>query len=89
MLFCIALIAALQTFSLQVTWTNFLMVSLEVAPKTGQSLLISRLEFEKIKIIYQTIKELKPPDFIHGKDGLGKTNQPGPKISYQQKSAAK
>ena len=36
MLFGIALIAALQTFSLQVTLTNFLMVSFEVAQKTGQ-----------------------------------------------------
>lgn len=29
-----------------------------------------------------------PPDFIHGKDGLGNTNQPEPKISVQSKPAA-
>jgi len=29
-----------------------------------------------------------PPDFIHGKDGLGNTNQPEPKISVQSKSAS-
>ena len=29
-----------------------------------------------------------PPDFIHGKDGLGNTNQPAPKTTYQSKSAA-
>jgi purine nucleosidase len=29
-----------------------------------------------------------PPDFIHGKDGLGNTNQPAPKITFQPKPAA-
>ena len=29
-----------------------------------------------------------PPDFIHGKDGLGNTNQPDPKITCQSKPAA-
>lgn len=29
-----------------------------------------------------------PPDFIHGKDGIGNTNQPEPKISVQSKSAS-
>lgn len=29
-----------------------------------------------------------PPDFIHGKDGLGNTNQPVPKIHSQSKPAA-
>lgn len=29
-----------------------------------------------------------PPDWVHGKDGLGNTNQPEPKISAQQKPAA-
>jgi inosine-uridine nucleoside N-ribohydrolase len=31
---------------------------------------------------------IPPPDFVHGKDGLGNTNQPEPKIAAQQKSAA-
>ena len=30
-----------------------------------------------------------PPDFVHGKDGLGNTNQPDPKISCQEKPAAR
>ena len=29
-----------------------------------------------------------PPDFIHGRDGLGNTDQPVPKITFQSKSAA-
>jgi purine nucleosidase len=29
-----------------------------------------------------------PPDFIHGKDGLGNTNQPIPKVTFQPKPAA-
>jgi purine nucleosidase len=29
-----------------------------------------------------------PPDFIHGKDGLGNTHQPDPGITYQPKPAA-
>jgi inosine-uridine nucleoside N-ribohydrolase len=29
-----------------------------------------------------------PPDFIHGKDGLGNTNQPVPKITFESKPAA-
>ena len=29
-----------------------------------------------------------PPDFVHGKDGLGNTYQPEPKTTYQQKPAA-
>lgn len=29
-----------------------------------------------------------PPDFIHGRDGLGNTDQPDPKITFQSKSAA-
>lgn len=29
-----------------------------------------------------------PPDFVHGKDGLGDTHQPEPKISAQEKPAA-
>lgn len=29
-----------------------------------------------------------PPDFVHGKDGLGNTNQTEPKTTYQQKPAA-
>ena len=34
------------------------------------------------------IKRESPPDFVHGKDGLGNTGQPAPKSSAQTKSAA-
>lgn len=35
-----------------------------------------------------TVPLAPPPDFVHGKDGLGDTHQPEPKISAQQKPAS-
>lgn len=60
---------------------------------TQNALTVVELSQKNIPVYKGADKPLRklpdaPPDFIHGKDGLGNTYQPKPKISFQSKPAA-
>jgi len=60
---------------------------------TQNALTVAELSKRNIPVYKGADKPLRkpldaPPDFIHGKDGLGNTNQPIPKVTFQPKPAA-
>lgn len=60
---------------------------------TKNALTVVELSGKPIPVYKGASKPLRialdpPPDFVHGKDGLGNTNQPAPKISHRPKRAA-
>jgi len=60
---------------------------------TKNALTIVELSRRNIPVYKGADKPLRkaldtPPDFIHGRDGLGNTNQPVPKITFQSKPAS-
>lgn len=60
---------------------------------TKNALRVVELAGKKIPVFQGAERSLfappiDPPDFVHGKDGLGNTSQPEPKITAQPKSAA-
>jgi purine nucleosidase len=60
---------------------------------TKNALTVVELSKRNIPVYKGAAKPLRktldpPPDFIHGNDGLGNTNQPNPQISFQAKPAA-
>jgi inosine-uridine nucleoside N-ribohydrolase len=64
-----------------------------VDQSTKNALTIVQLSGKNIPVYKGAGKPLRkpleaPPDFIHGRDGLGNTNQPDPKMTYQSLSAA-
>jgi len=57
------------------------------------ALTVVELSKKKIPVYKGAVKPLRvpldtPPDFVHGKDGLGNTHQPDPTITYEPKPAA-
>jgi purine nucleosidase len=88
-----ALILALKYPGFDVLGITTVFGNAYVDQTTKNALTIVELSKKNIPVYKGAAKPLRvqleaPPDFIHGKDGLGNTNQPDPKISYQQKPAA-
>lgn len=88
-----AIILALQSsrFDIVGITTVFGNASLEQATKNA--LRVVELSGKTIPVYKGAEKPLSiplapPPDFVHGKDGLGNTHQPEPKTSAQEKPAA-
>lgn len=57
------------------------------------ALTVVELSKRKIPVYKGAVKPLRvplatPPDFVHGKDGLGNTHQPEPTMTYEPKPAA-
>lgn len=90
----IAIVAAMQHpgFEILGITTTFGNATLEQATKN--TLRIVELSGRKIPVYRGAGKPLRvplepPPDFVHGKDGLGNTHQPEPSTKPQNKSAAR
>ena len=87
------LVLALQTSQLEIVGITTVAGNAHVAVCTKNALRVVELSGKNIPVFQGAEKSLvvpvpPPPDFVHGKDGLGNTTQPEPKISARQKPAA-
>ena len=88
-----ALILAMQYPAFEILGITSVFGNAYVEQATKNALRVVELSGKNIPVCKGAEKPLSipietPPDFIHGKDGLGNTNQPEPRLSYQKKSAA-
>ena len=87
------LVLALQYPGIEIVGITTVSGNAYVEQCTKNALRVVELSGKNIPVFKGAEKSLvvplqSPPDFVHGKDGLGNTNQPEPKISAQKKSAA-
>lgn len=87
------LVFALQLPQLDIIGITTVAGNAHVEQCTKNTLRVVELAGKEIPVFQGSEKSLvvpavAPPDFVHGKDGLGNTNQPEPKISVQKKAAA-
>jgi len=89
-----AVILAMQYSGFEILGITTVFGNASLLQGTNNALRIVELSGKNIPV-YQgaekplTVPQAPPPVFVHGNDGLGNTNQPGPKIKAQQKSAAR
>ena len=87
-----AIILALQSSRFEVVGITTVFGNASLVQGTKNALRVIELSGKTIPVYKGAEKPLSvplapPPDFVHGKDGLGDTHQPEPMISAQQKSA--
>jgi purine nucleosidase len=88
-----ALILALQFSRFEIVGITTVFGNASLEQGTKNALRVVELSGKTIPVYKGAGKPLSvpldpPPDFVHGKDGLGDTHQPEPKLSPQEKSAA-
>ena len=88
-----ALILAMQYPGFNILGITTVFGNAYLEQATKNALIIVELSKTNIPVYKGAGKPLRkpldaPPDFIHGKDGLGNTDEPGPKIMHQPKPAA-
>ena len=88
-----ALILAMQYPGIEILGITTVFGNASLEQSTKNALRTVELSGKNIPVYKGAEKPLSvplaaPPDFVHGKDGLGNTNQPEPKIACQQKPAA-
>ena len=88
----IALVIALQQPRLEILGITTMFGNALVEQATKNALRIVELSGKNIPVYKGASKPLSvplrpPPDFVHGKDGLGDTGQPAPVSRVQEKSA--
>ena len=89
----IALILAMQSPDLEILGITTTFGNVKVEQATENALRIVELSGKSISVYQGADKPLSvplrpPPDFVHGKDGLGNTGQPEPTTKAQSKPAA-
>jgi purine nucleosidase len=89
----IAIILAMQYPGFEILGITATFGNATIEQATKNALRIVELSGKKIPVYRGADKPLSvplqpPPDFVHGKDGLGNTNQPEPSIKPQDKPAA-
>jgi inosine-uridine nucleoside N-ribohydrolase len=88
------LVLALQYPGIEIVGITTTSGHINIGQRTRNALRIVELSGKNIPVFQGAAKPLfvstlsQGPDFVHGNDGLGNTNQPEPKIKAQQKSAA-
>lgn len=87
-----ALILAMQYPGFEILGITTVFGNASLAQGTINALRVVELSGRSIPVYRGAEKPLSiplapPPDFVHGKDGLGNTNQPEPRIKVQEKSA--
>jgi inosine-uridine nucleoside N-ribohydrolase len=88
------LVLALQSPQLDIVGITTTSGHINIGQRTKNALRIVEMSGKNIPVFQGAAKPLfvstlsEGPDFVHGKDGLGNTNQPEPKLKAQQKSAA-
>lgn len=88
-----AIILSLQSSRLDIVGITTVFGNASLKQGTKNALRVVELSGKTIPVYRGAEKPLHvplapPPDFVHGKDGLGDTDQPEPTISVQHKSAA-
>lgn len=88
-----AIILAMQYSGFDIVGITTMFGNAYVDQATKNALTVVELSGRSIPVYKGAAKPLRiklapPPDFVHGKDGLGNTNQAAPKGSQQSKSAA-
>jgi inosine-uridine nucleoside N-ribohydrolase len=89
----IALILALRSSRFDIIGITTVFGNASLEQGTKNALRVVELSGKNNSCLQRCGKPLRvplrpPPDFVHGKDGLGNTDQPEPKISAHEKSAA-
>jgi len=90
----IAIVLAMQYSGFEIVGISTMFGNAQVDQATRNALTIVELSGRTVPVYKGASKPLRlplepPPDFVHGKDGLGNTHQPPPKNSPQAKSAAR
>jgi purine nucleosidase len=90
----IAIVLAMQHSGFEIVGISTMFGNAYVGQATQNALIIVDLSGRTIPVYKGAPKPLRipieaPPDFVHGKDGLGNTNHPPPKGSAQSTSAAR
>jgi len=88
-----ALVLALQSPEIDILGITTMFGNVTLQQATSNALRIVEISGRHIPVYMGADKPLKvplrpPPDFVHGKDGLGNTNQPAPSIAAAAISAA-
>jgi inosine-uridine nucleoside N-ribohydrolase len=88
-----AIILALQSSRFEIVGITTVFGNASLEQGTKNALRVVELSGKNIPVYKGAETPLSvplrpPPDFVHGKDGLGDTHQPEPTLSAQQKSAA-
>ena len=88
-----AIVLALQQPGFEIVGISTVFGNADVDQATRNALTVVELSGRTIPVYKGAAKPLRiplgaPPDFVHGKDGLGNTNHPPPKSSPQSKPAA-
>jgi purine nucleosidase len=88
-----AIVLAMQYSGFEIVGISTVFGNAYVDQATRNALTVVELSGRAIPVYRGAAKPRRiaiepPPDFVHGKDGLGNTNQPPPKRSPQPKSAA-
>jgi purine nucleosidase len=88
-----AIILAMQYSGFEILGITTVFGNAYLDQTTRNALTVVELSGKEIPVYKGAAKPLRipldpPPDFVHGKDGLGNTNQPAPKTSYRAKRAA-
>jgi inosine-uridine nucleoside N-ribohydrolase len=89
-----AIVLALQHSGFEIVGISTMFGNAYVDQATRNALTVVELSGRRIPVYRGAAKPLRiasepPPDFVHGKDGLGNTNHLPPKSSSQLKSAAR
>lgn len=88
-----AIVLAMQHAGFEIVGISTVFGNADVEQATRNALTVVELSERAIPVYKGAAKPLRiplgaPPDFVHGKDGLGNTNHPPPKSSPQVKRAA-
>lgn len=89
-----ALMLAMQYPGFEIVGVTTVFGNAYLEQTTRNALTVVELSGKTIPVHKGAAKPLRiplapPPDFVHGKDGLGNTDQPAPKRSYDAKPAAR